>query len=84
MASSSQNASRNTGLPWTTFQLAKFSHAENESLRDAHIQWTHHPERTNLVLVLDFSRVRISDGRWEDSRVLKVISGAEILVCIDR
>jgi len=84
MASSPQRASQNAELPWTTFRLARFSYAANEGLHDSHIKWTHHPERDNLVLVLDFSRVRISDSQWEDSKMLKVISGAEILVCTDR
>ena len=67
--------------PWTTLQLKRFSHATNENPNPAHVNWVHIPERDDLLLVFDFSQVKSMDGQWEESKVLKVLRGAEIMVC---
>ena len=84
MSSASRQSSQIAESPWTTLPLARFSHATNENLNPAHVNWIHIPERDDLVLVLDFSQVKRIDGQWEDSKVLRVIRGAETMVRTDR
>lgn len=81
MSTASQPSFQVGQSPWTTLQLTRFSHATNENLNPAHVSWIHIPERHDLVLVLDFSQVQSFDGQWQDSKVLKVLRGAEIMVC---
>ncbi len=81
MSSTSRMSSQIAESPWTTLQLTRFSHATSENLNPAHVNWVHIPERDDLVLVLDFSQVMSSDGQWQDSKVLKVLRGAAVMVC---
>lgn len=78
--STSQSVSQIRESPWTTLQLTRFSHATNENQNAAHVNWIHIPQRDDLVLVLDFSQVKGTDGQWEDSKVLKVLRGVEMMV----
>ena len=81
MAFSSQRGSQNCEIPTITLKLAKFSYATNASLQDSHVPWIHLPERDTLVAMFDFSHIQVADGSWEDTKTLKVLRGAEIVVC---
>lgn len=79
---SSQPRPQSHEAVWKTFQLAKYSQATNDSLRDSHVQWIHFPEREHLLLVLDFSPITISSSQPGDRKVLKIMRGTEFMVCM--
>ena len=64
----------------TTKSLVKISHAMIDRDR-ASPKWTHVTERDGLVLALDHVRFPTASQQYTERRILRVLSGPEVVVC---
>lgn len=64
----------------TTKSLVKISHAMIDRDR-ASPKWTHVTERDGLVLALDHVRFPTASQQYAERRILRVLSGPEVVVC---